>query len=65
MHPYYVGLDVHKQVIAFCVKTASGEIFAEGTNPATRSVLTECVKIPVGTGTNQYYVVLYGTGIRA
>jgi hypothetical protein len=30
MHPYFVGLDVHKQVIAFCVKTRDGEIVSEG-----------------------------------
>ena len=27
---YFVGLDVHKQVIAYCVKTESGEIVREG-----------------------------------
>ncbi len=26
MHPYFVGLDVHKQVIAYCVKTAGGHL---------------------------------------
>ena len=30
MHLYFVGLDVHKQVIAFCVKTANGAIVKEG-----------------------------------
>jgi hypothetical protein len=30
LHLYFVGLDVHKQVIAYCVKTAAGEIVAEG-----------------------------------
>jgi transposase len=44
MHPYFVGLDVHKQVIAYCVKTASGTIVAEGTIKATRAALTEWVK---------------------
>lgn len=41
MQPYFVGLDVHKQVIAFCAKTAEGGIVAEGTIPATRSALDE------------------------
>ena len=43
MHPYFVGLDVHKQVIAYCVKTASGEIVKEGKLPATRRSLEEWV----------------------
>ena len=44
MQPHFVGLDVHKQVIAYCVKTADGEIVREGTIPATRASLDECVK---------------------
>ena len=44
MHPYFVGLDVHKQVIAFCVKTREGEIVAEGKIPATRVALQEWVR---------------------
>lgn len=39
MHPYFVGLDVHKQVIAFCVKTADGTIVQEGKVAATRCAL--------------------------
>jgi transposase len=41
---YFVGLDVHKQVIAYCVKTASGEIVREGKVQATRGALDEWVK---------------------
>ena len=44
MHPYFVGLDVHKQTIAYCVKTADGEIQLEGTIPATRKSLDEWVQ---------------------
>src|ERR1700689_711184 len=44
MQPYFVGLDVHKQVIAFCAKTAEGGIVAEGTIAATRSALDEWVQ---------------------
>lgn len=44
MHPYFVGLDVHKQVIAYCVKTQAGEIVAEGKLAATRAALNEWVK---------------------
>lgn len=36
---HYVGLDVHKKVIAYCVKKASGEIVEEGEIPATRKDL--------------------------
>src|SRR5436305_446966 len=44
MHPYFVGLDVHKQVIAYCVKSAGGEIVMEGKIPATRRALDQWVK---------------------
>jgi len=30
---YYVGLDVHKKTISYCVKDGSGKIHAEGTIP--------------------------------
>ena len=33
---YYVGLDVHKKTISYCVKDGSGKIHADGTIPATR-----------------------------
>jgi hypothetical protein len=33
---YYIGLDVHKRMISYCVKDGSGAIHAEGTIPATR-----------------------------
>jgi transposase len=33
---YYIGLDVHKKTISYCVKDGSGHIHAEGTIPATR-----------------------------
>jgi transposase len=41
MHPYFVGLDVHKQLIAYCVKTAGGEIVSEGKIPATKKALDQ------------------------
>jgi hypothetical protein len=43
MHPYFVGLDVHKQVIAYCVKTPGGDIVSEGKIPATRTSLEQWV----------------------
>jgi hypothetical protein len=30
----YIGFDVHKKSISFCVKTAAGEIVEEGSVPA-------------------------------
>ena len=33
---YYIGLDVHKRTISYCVKDGSGTIHAEGAIPATR-----------------------------
>jgi hypothetical protein len=36
---YYIGLDVHKRTISYCVKDASGAIQGEGTLPATRAEL--------------------------
>jgi len=33
---YYIGLDVHKQKISYCVKDSGGKIYAEGWIPATR-----------------------------
>jgi transposase len=41
---YYIGLDVHKKTISYCVKDGSGRIYAEGTIPATRSDLDEWMK---------------------
>jgi hypothetical protein len=36
---YYIGLDVHKQKISYCVKDGGGKLFAEGWIPATRQDL--------------------------
>jgi hypothetical protein len=33
---YYIGLDVHKRKISYCVKDSSGRIHSEGWIPATR-----------------------------
>src|SRR5213595_1189811 len=29
-HMYYIGLDVHKKTISYCVKDASGQVHQEG-----------------------------------
>ena len=36
---YYIGLDVHKKTISYCVKDASGQVHQEGTIGATRNEL--------------------------
>jgi transposase len=36
---HYIGLDVHKKTISFCIKTAAGQIVEEGKLPAERTVL--------------------------
>src|SRR3974377_1189183 len=41
---YYIGLDVHKKTISYCVKDASGQIHRQGTIGATRNELDWWVK---------------------
>ena len=41
---YYIGLDVHKKTISYCVKEASGHIHAEGKVGATRRELDDWMK---------------------
>jgi transposase len=41
---YYIGLDVHKRTISYCVKDVAGKIFAEGKIPATRLDLDRWMK---------------------
>jgi transposase len=36
---HYIGLDVHKKTISYCIKSAAGEIVKEGTLAAERCVL--------------------------
>jgi transposase len=39
--PHYIGFDVHKKSISFCVKTAAGEIVEEGVVAAQRPALQQ------------------------
>src|SRR5258708_6828344 len=41
---YYIGLDVHKRKISYCVKDSSGRVYAEGSLPATRFDLDRGMK---------------------
>jgi transposase len=42
---YYIGLDVHKRIISYCVKDSSGKLRSEGSIPATRMDLDPWMKI--------------------
>ena len=39
MQMYYIGLDVHKKTISYCIKDAGGQILGEGNVGATRHEL--------------------------
>jgi transposase len=41
---YYIGLDVHKKTISYCVKDVSGRVQQQGTIPATRTELDSWMK---------------------
>jgi transposase len=41
---YYIGLDVHKKTISYCIKNASGQIHGEGTVGATSRELDGWMK---------------------
>jgi transposase len=36
---HYIGLDVHKKTISYCIKTAAGQIVQEGKLQASRLAL--------------------------
>ena len=41
---YYIGLDVHKKKISYCVKEGSGQVHREGEVRATRWDLDQWMK---------------------
>jgi transposase len=41
---YYIGLDVHKKMISYCVKDRSGQVHQEGQIGATRRELEGWIK---------------------
>ena len=41
---YYIGLDVHKKKISYCIKDGSGQVHGEGVIPAVRSELDRWMK---------------------
>jgi transposase len=42
---YYIGLDVHKRKISYCVKDSSGQVHAQGSLAATRLDLDHWMKM--------------------
>ena len=44
-HMYYIGLDVHKRTISYCVKDAAGHVHQEGKIGSTRCELDAWIKI--------------------
>jgi transposase len=41
---YYIGLDIHKKIIAYCVKHVGGEVHSQGVVNATRAALDGWLK---------------------
>src|SRR5271156_7103806 len=41
---HFIGLDIHKKTISYCVKDVGGTVLSEGTVPATRIQLSEWMK---------------------
>jgi transposase len=39
---HYIGLDVHKKTISYCIKTAAGQIVKEGTLAAEHRSKKAC-----------------------
>ncbi len=39
----FIGLDIHKKTISYCVKDISGKVLSEAKIPATRQGLQEWV----------------------
>lgn len=41
---YYIGLDLHKKIIVFCIKSADGAVVGRGTIAANRAALSSWVQ---------------------
>ena len=47
---HYIGFDVHKKSVSYCVKTGDGRIVEEGKLPATRQALRQWAQQPLRGG---------------
>ena len=43
---HYVGLDIHKKTISWCVRQADGSVVQEGKMAATREALDSWMQLP-------------------
>jgi len=41
---YYIGLDLHKRIIVYCIKTAGGTVISRGSVAANRAALLTWVE---------------------
>ena len=62
---YYIGLDVHKKTISYCVKDGGGGIYAEGSIPATRLTLDMWMKTLPRPWTAAMEAHLHGSDLRS
>ncbi len=56
---YYIGLDVHKKNIAYCIKTATGTVVDRGMVAATRCALNSWLKTIPGPWTGAMEATLF------
>ena len=63
---YYIGLDVHKRTISYCVKDAAGHVHQEGKIGSTRRELDAWIKTLPQPRTNlaMNFVHLLSANIR-
>jgi transposase len=40
---YYIGLDVHKRSISYCVKDGSGKVHSQGKIPPAKAIFSATV----------------------
>ena len=45
---YYIGLDVHKRKIGYCIKDSGGMVYAEGSLDENASLPLELLRVCVG-----------------
>ena len=61
---YYVGLDVRKKTISYCIKDVSGRVHAEGSNRPTLAVARKLVAYLVAVDRRQKEFVVIETENR-
>jgi hypothetical protein len=62
---YYIGLDVHKKTISYCVKDGGGGIYAECSIPATRLALDMWMKTLPQPWTVAMEATIHGSDLRS